>query len=498
MSANNLKFVLLVFVLTALSFNHAFNFHLFFDDWIQIMGALYYPEVILRYAKVHPAIALEFKILSPFFQFNPYPWNFVGFLLKGIGALSMWPLMYALTDSKKVAFYSCLIFAVFVVGIESFVWASGSASAIIIPLISFGFYFWIKSARDKLDRNFFVGLFLFALSILAEPGRAFMVIVLASVWELLSLYQHSNLRKISISLSKTFLVFLLAPLAGFIISKFLGINPKPSAVIQQFLSILNYDPIDLLKNLLFGWTLLPEEYKELLTIIYFLVLISALFLFIFKKQNLYKNVIFLSLWISLFYIVNALANPLTGGSMESRYYALSAVGVIGFLAYGFSFIKTKYINELLALFLVFNLYVTNNILLHISTYRSVQIFDKVWNKIDQDVPQDEVGSVFMFTGAFAQRAAILDWNDTIPFSAKRKILAREKQPLFTNDKKLIAQLVCNRSITVLTPLTNAVTKEPIPLSHVHAWELKNGELENRSEQERDGIKKLAKCLQNIN
>jgi len=61
---------------------------------------------------------------------------------------------------------------------------------------------------------------------------------------------------------------------------------------------------------------------------------------------------------------------------------------------------------------------------------------------------------------------------------------------------LIARLICEKNISRHSPFyEDIIQKEPIPISHIHAWELKNGELEDRSNQEREGIKKLAKCLQ---
>lgn len=186
----------------------------------------------------------------------------------------------------------------------------------------------------------------------------------------------------------------------------------------------------------------------------------------------------------------------SGMGMESRYYAISAVGTVGLLAYLLSLIKSKYINWILVLFLVFNLYVTNNSLIIYSVTRSIQIHNKLWDKIDRDVPQGEKSSIFMYSGTnFTQRTSLLDWKETIPFAVRRRIIKKEEYPIMTSDKNLIAKLVCEKNVVKHTPVGDIIQKEPISLSHVHAWELKNGELEERSEQEKDGIKKLAKCLQ---
>lgn len=493
------KIILFVVILSALSFNKAFNFYLYWDDWYQILGSLYYPEILLGYLHMHPVSALEFKLLAPIFKFEPHFWQFTGFLFKAIDSLSMWPLMFALTGSKKIAFYSCLIFAVFITGMESVFWVSANSSAIVIPLISLGFYFWIKSANPH-SIKFFIGLFLFALSILGEPGRAFMLIGLAFIWEFLSIYQKFNFKKIISSLSKLSLLLLIIPLTGFITNKFFNITPDVSIMFKQFLRInsSNIDPVGSLKNLLFGWTLITEQFREWLTIIFLFCLCITLILFIIKKQNSYKIVIFLSMWSFLFYLANYLSRAgttLGSSDTESRYYAISSVGIVGLLAYGFSFIKSKYAGYAFFLFLLFNLYATNTTLKQYSAFRSIQENSKIWDKIDRDVPREELGSVFMFTGAdFTMRARLLDWQDTIPFAVLRKITKREDFPIMTNDKELIARLICEKNVSRHSPFGNIIQKEQILLSHVHAWELKGNELENRSDQERDSIKRIAKCL----
>lgn len=506
MFINNLKYklsnnisrvVLLVIVLSAISYNHAFSFHLYWDDWFQILGSLYYPEILNSYLTKHPVSILEFKLFSGIFKYNPYFWEFLGYLLKIIAALSLWPLMFILTNSKKVALYSCLFFAVSVVGAESYYWASAHSSTIVIPLINLGFYFWIKSADNKSFKIFFIGLLLFTLSILAEPGRAFMTIVLASIWEFFSLYQNIKLKNLIFSLIRLTLLFSLIPLTGLILNKFFHITPDISILIREFSEISINNIIDSLKNLLFGWTLIPEQLRIFLTIVFLLSMVLTSILFFWKKHSSYKIILFLDLWLLLFYIPNYLAqtDARLGGSTEHRYYTISAVALIGLMAYGFSFLNSKYINWIIVLFLVFNVYVTNQVLLKNSTYRSIQIHNKIWSKIDQDVPPGEKNSIFMFSGVDSNlRSRLLDWNDTMPFVAKRGLVISYEYPFFTNDKFLIAKLICEKNTIRHGPLGDIIQKESIPLSKVHAWELKNGELENRSEQERNGIKAIAKCL----
>lgn len=494
------KLIFLVLILSALSFNHAFNFHLFVDDWYQILASLHYPEIFRRmYLQLHPVSVLEFKLFAPFFQFNPFPWQFLGYLLKVVDSLSMWPLMIALTNSKKAAFYACLIFSVFVVGIESVSWASAHSSAIIIPLISLGFYFWIKSENSKSKKYFSFALALFAMSMLAEPGRAFVIIIICLLWELMSLYQNISLKKTSIFFLRIGFLALLAPLIGLAVYKYFGTTVDLAYTLKQASQVSFNQIFQSLENPLFGWLLLPKEIAFWSTLIFLLATILISIIFIWKRTKMLKIIIFLSLWIPLFYLPNFISqnHAKSGIPMESRYYAISAVGIVGLLAYYFSFFNSKYIKLIIPLFLLFNIYVTNSLLMKNSVYRSTEINNKIWDKIDKDVPQGEKTSIFMYSGEDStQRSKILDWMDTIPFAVKRGILKKEEYPIMTSDKDLIARLICEKNISRHSPFfEDIVQKEPIPLSHIHAWELKNGELVERSEEERGSVKAKAKCLQ---
>ena len=496
-SKSRVKLSFLTILLSILSFNHAFSFHLFTDDWYQIIGFLYFPDILRFYYEIHPANFFEFKIFSPIFQFNPYPWQFLGFLLKVISALSMWPLLYTLTNSRKAASYGCLIFAVFVVGIESLIWPSAHSSYIIIPLINLGFYFWIQSSKTQSKVNYFYSLMLFCLSVLAEPGRAFIVGLLIPIWELLSLYQKLNLKNCIFSALRLFLFFVFISLSTILVQALFQTASRSGPLLPALLSIKFDNIVTSIMYPLFGWTLLSKQIIYWATATFLIINTVIFVLFIWKRQNIYKIVFFLSLWVLLFYLPNMIQNfARLGLGMESRYYALSAVGVVGLLAYAFSFVNLRYINWILLLFLIFNLYVTNNLLLKYSISRSIQAHNRIWNKIDQDVPKGEIGSVFMFTGVdFTLRTSLLDWKDTIPFGVRRGFTKKEEFPIMTNDKQLIARLICEKDVSRHSPFFgDIIQKEPIPLFHVHAWELKNVELENRSEQEREGIKKIAKCL----
>src|SRR3989338_9167626 len=240
--------LLLVIILSALSFNHAFSFHLYTDDWYQILGALYYPERLSWWFAIHPGGVLEVKLFAPFFKFN-----FKSIALFSLRAILLLPL---------------------------------------IPITTFIFhkYFGVTNNFSQYTKNLF-------------------------------LFNFSNL-------------------------------------------------IQVLENVLFGWTLLPKEIVFWATGISLFIFPLLIILFLWKKSEVYKIISFLYIWIFLFYLPNFLTQYFarSGMAVESRYYAISAVGVVGLLAYGFSFIKSRYINWIVFFFLLFNLYVTNRVLLQYSTF----------------------------------------------------------------------------------------------------------------------------------
>lgn len=500
-----LRYLSLIIVISFLSFYWAFSYNFLLDDWYQISGALYYPEMLFRYLDIHPISVLEFFSLAGFLKFNPWYWQFWGYLLRIFDSFALTFFVFAVTNSKKAAIYSAFIFVSFVGGIETSTWASAHSSAIVILPICLGFYFWISSEKQKSIKKYFLSVLFFFLSMLAEPGRAFMVVPLAIIWGLFNLYQHFRSNLLSFILRNSFLVAILI-LAKSIIQRFFDIRVDISSYLsgfswQSFLGLF-YS----LGNFLSGWILIPGFPERIFprpevlwfTAIFFLLIFIVLILFIFRKSDKYKILLFLSLWIPLFFLPNwfSQAHIKVGASVviESRYFAISAIGFAGLFGYLLSNLKGKFGKKILISFIFVNILASAVILKQNWDFRSVDFQNKIWNQIDNDVPKDEKNSIFMFLGTSKVRTEVLDWADTVPFAVRRGIINKEDYPIFTNDKKLIAELVCKKNVSRPSPFGAMIQPDTIPLSHVHAWDLSDGILTGRSEQEREGVKAIAECL----
>jgi len=85
---NWLFYLLIIGLLSFLSFYPAFNFSFIIDDWYQLWGVFYDRSIIEHYIKSQaPNVAYEFLILAPIFKFNPFYYQIVGYFLKIIDSV---------------------------------------------------------------------------------------------------------------------------------------------------------------------------------------------------------------------------------------------------------------------------------------------------------------------------------------------------------------------------------------------------------------------------
>ena len=82
------------------------------------------------------------------------------------------------------------------------------------------------------------------------------------------------------------------------------------------------------------------------------------------------------------------------------------------------------------LFIIFNLFVTNYILSNYSTFRSVLVVNKIWDKIDSDVAEGEKRVIISFRAvgeghisSIVFRRAVLDIQNNIVFSKSGRTIA---------------------------------------------------------------------------
>lgn len=195
-------FLILVVILSFLSFYPAFHFSFIVDDWYQLWGVFYDHSVIERYIKTqHPNSAYEFLILAPFFKFNPFYYQIVGYFLKIIDSVATSLVVFYLTTSRKTAFYAGLIFASSAIGIETFTRISAQNSALLIPTISLGFIFWIQANRQKsFSFKYILAILFIAFSVMGDPGTGIIIIPVIFLYQISTLIQSPtriNLKRVA-------------------------------------------------------------------------------------------------------------------------------------------------------------------------------------------------------------------------------------------------------------------------------------------------------------
>ena len=487
-----LLFVLLVIIISFLIFWRAFSFDFWGEDWEQIWFAVFDPAMINNAREMqHPIVIYEELILARVFEFNTFYWQGVGFLLKVLSAMAVSIMMLGLTNSKKAAFLTGLIYASSVGGLVSFTWVAAHSSALVIPFLCLGIYFWV------IRRNLIIAVLLLLFSTWADPARSIFGNFIVIFWEILSVLQNPGLLRESIKrvviLSAALIILYLALQYFFYSGDYAGnvsVTYGISIVFQNlFRSLDNF--LTNIGNLLIGWIIPINQnifaistnniYGKIAGYLFLIQTIFLLFKFYKTKGEFFKIMLVFSLWIPIFFFPNwLLANQemIQNGQvlgMTHRYLTLSAVGLVCFLGYLLFKVKSKLIQVLVLILIVgSNILMSNQVLEAQSKYRSVSVTRRFWNQIENEVPKGERDSIFLFRGD--DKTIVNDLTQAkIPFAMRREIKSRLQWPASTSDSGVVRRYLCGKN----------ELNRVIPLSHLHGWNTKSGELENISMQIRE-------------
>ena len=496
----SLIFILLIVSLAFLSFYQAFNFSFIIDDWFLLWGVLYDRSTIDPFFQTHPNVVYQFILSAPVFKFNPFYYQFLGFLLKIIDSFFVALLILSITKSKSAAYFSAIIFSSSVGGIETFTWASGRSAALLIPLISSGLFFWINAKKETIHK-YFISIILIILTILSDAGNGIVVIPMLILWELLDLQNFSKHKM------KKFL-FKICSLLAIPLILFWYLSPRIEGrsiyLIKNIFIILANFPQMLIKfltsigNLLVGWIIPivelnhltdPNIFNTIAGVLFFIWTIILIFAFWKRKSTIFRILLFLSIWIFLGLIPGWLTQSdyierQSYTAVSHRYLTLSSIGLIGLIAYSTSFIKRKYSFPILTAVIILNLWSSYRILSWESIYHSAVTQNYLYNQIDKDLPKgDEKNKILVFTGDHWVRIA-LDWNDFYPLALKRGITRKSEFSTVTNDLDRVKELIC-------APDENTPPKFRLP--NLYAWDVGSGDIYNVSKQLRSVISSDKEC-----
>ncbi|MDD5415761.1 MAG: hypothetical protein PHE48_02005 [Candidatus Daviesbacteria bacterium] len=484
-------FVFLIFMVSFLTFWRAFGFDFWGEDWEQIWYAVFSPSLINnQQIYPHPIVIYEELFLAKFLGFNTLYWQTIGYLLKVLGAFAVSLMMLGITRSKRVAIFTGLIYASSVGGLASVTWVAAQASALEIPFLCLGIYFWITK------KNYVLALALLIFSIWADPSRGIFGCLIVILWDILTYIQNTN-KVISIKPWKRVLILIIAIffIKSFLLGqRFFEILPTLDVNINY---IVNY-PIEVLTNflntlgnLLVGWFISIPQNVFAVSIPTFigiaagyLFLFQTIFLLVYflkKKNESFKILFIFSIWIVVFFLPNWLLadNSMIGSERRvlgqtHRYLTLSAVGLACFLGYALSRVKRNHLQGFLLLFVVgSNIVISNQILKKEAYYRSTEVTKPMWDKIEKDVPVGEENSLFFIRGEDKFRVNDIS-QIKIPFAIRRGIISRDKWPGSTSDPGVVKRYMCG----------NTDDRRIVPLSRLHVWYIKGNTLDNISEKVR--------------
>lgn len=494
-------FVFLVLLVSLLAYWRAFSFDFWGEDWEQMWYAMFNPSLINNQQIFpHPIVIYEELFLAKFLGLHSLYWQTVGYLLKVLDAFAISLMAWGITRSKRAAFFTGLIFASSVGGSASVTWVAAHASALVIPFLCLGIYFWIKSSQDTrpmlINKKYILALALLIFSTWSDPARGIFGCLIIILWDILSFFQNTaNIAKANfVRLWKRILILVLAMFAlrSFLGQRFSGVSPTLDANIQYIIHsplavLTNF--FNTLGNLLAGWFIpIPQNVFAISMPTFIGIAAGYLFLFqtilllifFFKKKNeSIKILIIFSIWIIVFFLPNWLLadNSMIGTErrvlgVTHRYLTLSAVGLVCFLGYLLTRIKNKNLSIFLLLFIVgINIVISNQILEKESYYRSVEITKPIWDRIEKDTPAGEENSLFFIRGDDKFRVNDIS-QVKIPFAIRRGIMSRDKWPISTSDPGMVKGYLCGIF----------VNERKIPLSHIYAWNIRGNTVENISEE----------------
>lgn len=474
-----LLFVVLVVILSLVSFYPAFNFAFIVDDWSQLWGVFYDRSIIDYYILTqHANSAYEFLALAPFFKFNPFYYQVVGYLLKILTSFIVSLLTLAITQSRKAAFLAGIIFASSIIGIEAFTRISAHNAPLLIISVALGLHFWITAEREKSIYRYLLSILFIILTLLQDPGSGIMILPAIFIWSFLTLLLNLNKN----SLRKLFLTTLL--LISVLISLKWYLDPRVANRHQPMVEHLSFvltHPIFTLTNFLtsignltIGWFVPLSENLGLGTAnifstsfgyLFFFNTIWITFRFLKGRTNIFKILTFLSIWVFLFYLPSWFTQGHyvklgTISAVSNRYLLIPSIGFIIIISYLLVSLK-KYTWIVLGFIIMFNLISSFRILTAESEYRSVEIQTKIYDKIDQDLPKgDEKNKLIIFLGNDPIKIFAIEWNGFYPLAVRRNITEKNDFPTIANNLEYVKKLVCKQQDKAVPDFL---------LSNLYAW-----------------------------
>lgn len=494
--AQTILYIFSIIALSSASFWRITSFGFWKDDWFIIWSSLYSHSAYYH----HPGTPLEFLALSRIFGLNPAPWMLFGIILRIFVSYLVGLFIFHFTKSKLTGFLAGIFFACSYVGLETVYFPSAHVSPITAIPMLLSLIYLIKTLQEKkvFMKKF---LFFFCIAFILDPPRVIPILFLLPFLYLLFVPAKEGLFAKKF-LSRLYLIFAIIGtpilLVWFIAFPY---HSLLDTLIQKSVSnpFFIFTKIKLIGNFsasianLFISTVYSLTQDEHNTGVYnkifgsigggiFLIGLISFFFFIKNKSKQAGYLAFFIFWAFIFYLPNFLSEPRAPMAGAHRYLFFSNIGLVGLVSYLIAKInKTWLIFVLSIIFITLNIYKANTILAWQSTYRSAVVVEKIWGKVNEDVPKKEVNDIFIFYGSQPWLSHVIGLaGGAFPFMLERRIYGNpDTFPIMTSAKNIILNDLCSK-------------RPQLPISHIYAWEVKYpGLLLNKTQQYRKIYKEEA-------
>jgi len=505
-------FVVIVFVLSGLSYGRALQLNFWRDDWPLIWQAIYDREIFRSWILSirHPGEILNSYLGAQFLGTNVFLWQLLGLFTKFISSLLVGLALYGLTRSRNAAVIAAIIYSSYYVGLESFTWVSARLTAYLIIVICLMVYFYAVSYFEKSDKKLVVALFLLAFAFFLEPGKVFILPLMLFAWELGNRFivdkvinRNTLIRGSAVVTASVFGMVLTSFGRSFLFGKsgsgyVEAIIKNKSVIWNYFFSLGNL--VSVYFRGLDEWAGLSVNVSKGVAVVGIVMVVAAslLLLLLLKKKNKYFPIILLvSIWIPLSYFPSWVSEmPLCVGASH-RYMALSGVGVVWLVSSLLANVgRQKVTKIILGLIVISNLYFSFQVIGNDLEVRSFAITDNLYEKQFADVRRGGGQKLFIVTGEHYLRGYVFDWAMTgaIPFAFKSGIKKSNELPIFGVSYDMAGKLVCEENVNRPYIRDWVRQEKPISIQDTYIWMVdEHGQLVNITDMGRARIAHNSEC-----
>lgn len=296
--------ILIIIIISFLTFSPSFKLALFGDDWLAFFRFKqhidpgtgqwnYFSYYLTPYGAQDIIMGLLYKI----YGFNSSYYYLTSYILRLIAAFSLYPLVMYLTKSKISSLYAVTFFSLTTIGLDTTNWVFNMPSYITISLFFVSLYFFISQRDDQKVSRLLISGTLYYLAYITAPIRMHGSLVFLFLIEFFWFLQNRNsktLKAATMRFSLMLFVFLIVRFAGHsqgpaieASERFLlGINASQELLRQGRFDFLFYPLV------MIGSMILPDlmliassinSYKQIITLSIPVLLISCSISFIILK-----------------------------------------------------------------------------------------------------------------------------------------------------------------------------------------------------------------------